>query len=308
MGLRTFPALGLAFLAACGAPRGESPRPVELPPTPPRLDHGEEIVAFFNGEPIPWRLVAEKMLELDLKTAVDQYVRWRLIEDRRSALGFTNTAGELRRRAEVYAEQTRKQMGDDSFRSQMQRDGTTPEAWIARLARSNFLNEMLTLDKILRYNSLLEDQLEIDRLMFAEEREAVKFAESARAIGFDRAAEEWDKAERRPGVGRIRREVFGRSLPPASPILDEWILEALLKLKPGEFTGVEHSRSNLHYVILLRNLRKGRSVRYDEVQGEILEGILADPPAGPEYRRWIDREVAKCRIEYGERKTGGGGR
>jgi hypothetical protein len=299
---------GLALLAACASGRGESPRPLEIPSSPARLEHGDEIVAILNGEPLPWRLVAEKMLELDLKSAVDQYVRWRLVEDRRRTLGIDHTPDELRRRAEVYARQMRQQMGEEAFRAQMEREGTTLEAWISRLAGSRFLSDLLTLDKILRYNSLLEDQLETDRLVFVEEGEAATFVEAARTKGFDRAAEELEKGERRPTLGRLPREIFGPATPPANPILDDWIVEALLKLKPGEFTGVEHSRSNLHYVVLLRNLRKGRGVRYDEVKGEVLEGILADPPANPEYRRWIDRELAKCRVEYGERKPAPGGR
>ena len=274
---------------------------------PARLEHGDEIVAIFNGEPLPWRVVAGKLLELDLKTAVDQYVRWRLVEDRRRELGIQHTAEELRRRAEVYAREARRQLGEEAFRAQIEREGATADSWISRLAASRFLNEILTMDKILRYNALLEDQLETDRMIFVEDADAARFAERARAQGFDKAAGELEKDGRKPTLGRIPREVFARSSPPTDPVLDEWVVEALLKLKPGEFTGVEHSRSNLHYVILLRNLRKGRTVRYDEVKGEVLDGILAEPPVQADYRRWMDRELAKCRIEYGDRKAPAGG-
>ena len=89
-------------------------------------------------------------------------------------------------------------------------------------------------------------------------------------------------------------------------MLDEWILEELLKLKPGQFTGVEHSRSNCHYVVLLRDLRKGKNVPYEAVKGDVLEGILRDPPSAPDRRRWFEREMGKCRIEYGEPKTASG--
>ena len=140
-------------------------------------------------------------------------------------------------------------------------------------------------------------------MIFVDEEEAKKFVENARRKGYDTAASEVEKGERKPTLGRIPREVFPKSAPPSNPVLDGWILEQLLKLKPGDFTGVEHSRSNLHYVVLLRNLRKGRNVPYDVVQGELMEGILADPPDAAEYRRWFDRELAKCRIEYGEVKA-----
>jgi hypothetical protein len=263
-------------------------------------------VALVNGEPLSWQAVAEKMLELDLKTAVDQYVRWRLVEDRRRSLGIENTPEELRRRAEVYAQGIRRELGEDAFRAQLLREGLPLEAWLGRMAQSKLLNEMLTLDKILRYNSLLEDTLEIDRMMFADEGEATRFVASAREKGWEQAAGEAEKGS--PGTrARIPREVFPRNAPPTDPILDPWVLEAILRLKPGEFTGVEHSRSNLHYVTRLRNMRKGRAVKYDEVRGEVWEGILADPPSPREYRQWIDREFARCRVEYGERKAASGG-
>jgi hypothetical protein len=197
-------------------------------------------------------------------------------------------------------------MGDESFRAQLAREGATEEAWIVRLVGSRFLDDILTMDKILRYASLLEDTFEIDRMIFADEKDAKKFEESARAKGYDTAAEEALQGERKPTLGRIPREIFLKSAPPSNPVLDEWILAELLKLKPGQFTGVEHSRSNFHYVVLLRNLRKGRNVSYDDVKGEVMGSILEDPPAAPEYRQWLDREIAKCRIEYGERKTAPG--
>jgi hypothetical protein len=194
-------------------------------------------------------------------------------------------------------------MGEEAFRAELAREGMPEEAWLRRLEGSRFLNEMLTLDKILRYNSLLEDSLDVDRMMFVDEADARKFVAQARARGFEQAAGEAEKAAGPQATrGRHPREVFPRSSPPTDPVLDDWIVEALLKLKPGEFTDVEHSRANLHYVVLLRNLRKARRVSYDEVRGELMDGILADPPSPEEYRRWIDREVSKCRIEYGERK------
>jgi hypothetical protein len=302
---RPFSPVAAVLLVAGGctaAGRPATPRsPEDIPRSTPR-DHEGEVVALLNGEPLSWREVAEKMLELDLKTAVDQFARWRLVEDHRKALGIQHTPEELRRRAEVYARGLRQEMGEAAFRAQLEREGLGPEAWLRRISESRLLNEMLTLDKLLRYNSLLEDTLEIDRMMFVDEGEATRFVASARERGWEQAAGEAEKGPKGTR-GRFPREVFPKSAPPTDPVLDPWILEAVLKLKPGEFTGVEHSRSNLHYVVCLRNLRKGRAVKYDEVRGEVVEGILADPPSPRDYRQWIDREFAKCRIEYGERKA-----
>jgi len=305
MSVRVFLILAAAELAACSS--GSRTEPLQPLPAPPAASaHAGEIVAFYNGEPLSWQLVAERMLELDLKTAVDQYVRWRLVEDRRKALGIAHTPEELKGRAEAYARRTRQQLGEEAFRTQLARDGITVEAWIAQLAASRFLVDTLTLEKILRYAWILEDTLEIDRMIFTEEGDATKFVENARARGYDAAAGELEKGERKPTVGRIPREAFPKGAPPADPVLDEWILDQLLKMKPGEFTGVEHSRSNLHYVVLLRNFRKGRDVPYKDVQGEVMEGILADPPGAVDYRRWFDRERARSRVEYGERRAPAG--
>src|SRR5438093_12901418 len=108
--MKRLPLLGTALLAACSSapPRENLPEratPVERRAKP------EEIVALYNGEPITWQAVAEKMLELNLRESVDQYVRWRIVEDRRISLGIVHTPEELRRRAATYLEQAKKTMG-----------------------------------------------------------------------------------------------------------------------------------------------------------------------------------------------------
>ena len=68
------------------------------------------------------------------------------------------------------------------------------------------------------------------------------------------------------------------------------------------------SRSNLYYVIRLQGIRKGREVPYAQVKDEVLEDILKNPPTQPEYLRWMEKELARCRIEYldgGTRKAKG---
>jgi len=120
------------------------------------------------------------------------------------------------------------------------------------------------------------------------------------AKGFDEAAREVLPEPRTPAKGRIARERFPKSQPPTDPVLDPWILEATLRLQPGEATGVEMSRSSLYYVVRLQAVRTGRPVSYDEVRGEILDGILRDPPAQQDYVRWMERERSKCRVEYAD--------
>ncbi len=296
----------LLFGAGCAPASAREARLDALPPRPEAPDGGDEIVALLDGKPLTARSVADRMLELDPRHAIDQYVRWKILEDRRAALGVVQSPAELRRRAEVYVGHLKRQEGEAGFRARLAAEGITEEAYRDRLASSRFLNQRLVLEQIVRYHALLEDTLEIDRMAFVEEADARSFLEAARARGFDAAAEELLRDGRSPRYGRIPRELFPRSSPPANPVLDAWVLEALLKLRPGEFTGVETSRSNLYYVARLAGLRPGRKASYGERREEVLESLLRDPPSDADCRAWIDREFAKAKVEYRtDRKDGG---
>ena len=299
--MKSLPVLGtvLAALAACSSPPPKENLPDRSSTMPELRSRSGEIVALFNGEPITWQTVAEKVLELNLRESVDQYVRWRIVEDRKKALGISHTPEELKKRAAAYLEQIKKQLGEERFRQQLAREAATEESKRAQLEGSAFLSQLLTLDKIVRFAALLEDQLEIDRAYFADEAEARKFKAEAEAKGFDAAAKELP-ADRTSTRGRLPREVFPKTAPPADPVLDPWIVAELVKLPPGGITGVEMSRSNLYYVVRLRGIRKAREVVYSQVRDELLDGILKDPPAQHEYLRWMEREVVRCRIEYSD--------
>ncbi|HZE98727.1 MAG TPA: hypothetical protein VE981_16990, partial [Planctomycetota bacterium] len=226
-------------------------------------------------------------------------VRWRLVEDRRTAMGIVHAPDELHRRAAAYLDVAKRRMGPNTFQQQLEREGTTEGAKLAQVEKSPFLSQLLTLDKIVRYSEILEDRLEIDRAYFAEEADAKKFLEAAKAKGFDEASQE-QLPERKPTKGRLPRESFSKSRPPLEPVLDAWILEELLRLAPEGMTDVETSRSNLYYVIRLRGFRKGRDVVYSQVKDEVVESILREPPTPQDYSRWMEREMARCRVEYAD--------
>jgi len=289
--------LGLAAGCASGPPKETLPE--RSPVSASKKSNPDEIVAFFNGEPLTWQAVAEKTLELNLKESVDQYVRWRLVEDRRTALAISHTPDELHHRAAAYIEQAKRSLGADRFRQQLARDGSSEADKLAQIEKSAFLAQMLTLDKIVRFAELLEDRMEIDRAYFADEAEAKRFHEACKAKNFDDAAQEL-LPERKPAKGRLPRESFSKTQPPSEPVLDPWIVDELLTLAPGALTGVETSRANLFYVIRLRGFRKGRDIVYSQVKQEVLEGILKDPPAQSDYARWMERELARAKVEYAD--------
>jgi len=112
--------LGTVLVAACSS----APPKENLPERTIVVDRKvkpDEIVALYNGEPVTWQAVAEKVLELNLRESVDQYLRWKLVEDRRAALGIVHTPEELRRRAAASIEQAKKLLGDERFRQQLAR-------------------------------------------------------------------------------------------------------------------------------------------------------------------------------------------
>lgn len=299
----------LGLLAACSSAPPKEVLPGRAPAAIDARVSPDEIVAFYNGEPVTWQRVAEKMLELNLKESVDQYVRWRIVEDRKAALGIAHTPEELRGRAAAYLAQARRQLGEDGYRRQLEREGVTEEAKRTQIAGSAFLSELLTLDKIVRFAEMTEDRIEIDRAYFADEAEAKAFRLRCAAKGFDEAARELPPG-RTTARGLLSRESFPKSGPPANPVLDPWIVDELLGMSPGAVTGVEASRSNLFYVIRLGGFRKGRDVVYSRVKEELAEGILKDPPGPQDYQRWMERELGRTRVEYagagarGERKGG----
>jgi hypothetical protein len=297
----------VAAASACSSPVPAR----ELPPPPAERrgpERADEIVALLNGEPLSWRAVAEKALEVNLKGAVDEYVRWRIVDERRRALGISNPAGDLRRRAEVLVRETRATMGADDFKAQLGSAGFTEASYVDYLVGLRAFEESLTREKIVRYAALTEDVLEIDRMVFSDEADAGRFAAAAREKGFDRAVDEGGGAAAKGRSFRQPRERFPRSRPPLQPLLDPWIVDALARLKPGELTGVEASRSNAWIVARLVSLRPGNGKPYPDVQGEVLESILTAPPKPEETAQWVASELARAKVEYGApgpRKAGG---
>jgi len=300
------PAAVLLALAACGSPQAPPPHPLADPAADARRARDGEIVALHDGRPLTWREVAERAMETDLRQAVDQCVRGRIVEERRAALGIVNTPAEIRRRAEAVVRQAREGLGEAALRERLSREGFTEEAYLDHLAGSRLLDQTLVLEKIARYEETVGGSLEIDRMTFVDEKDALRFAESCREKGFDGAAD----AFRGTGpVTRRPRETFPRGSPPAppdAPPLDPPIVEALGRMKPGEVTGAVASRSRLFYVIRLVASRPGREVPYPEVKDEVFESILRSPPAPPEIRRWIETRFAGARIEYADRRPAGG--
>ena len=183
------------------------------------------------------------------------------------------------------------------FHARLSAEGLEEKDYVARLAASPWLSQTLTLDLIVRFQALVDGGMTIDRMAFADEAGARRFRDLCREKGFDAAAEA-TSAARPAGVRRLPRETFSRSSPPADPVLDRWVVEALDRLQPGELTDVESSRSDLKYVARLVDKRAGRSLPFAQGRAELLEGILKDPPEPEETRAWMGSRLERVRLEY----------
>lgn len=281
----------LCTLAACGPARRPDPLP-ELPRSEDRPVRGDRVVAFLDGQPITWQAVAEKALELDPKGAVDQYVRWRIIEDRKRELGIRHAPEELRRRAESYVARLKAGTGPEAFRAELLRQGLNEAAYVRQLESSDFLAQILTFDKIVRYADILEECLEYDVLDFGSAAEAEAFR--GRATDFEAALKTLP-----PGAG-ARRLRFPRSRPPAgSGIISHEFLQKLMNVESGAIIGVEIAPENRYIIARARTPRGARKATYEEVRREVWEDILSHPPGPQEYSQWMEQARAARKVEYG---------
>lgn len=295
--MRRSGAWALLLLAGGCAGGDRALPPPTLPASEGRRERDDAIVALFNGEPLTWRAVAERMLETDPRTAVETYVRWRVVDDRRKELGIEPTLGERRRRAEAFVARVKRTMPDVDFRARLAADGLEEAGYIERLADSDGIRQQLILDLMVRYQTMTDGTLTVDRVVFADEAEAKRFASRCREAGFDAAAEAL-QAARTAGVRRLPRETFARSAPPADPVLDPWIAEAVDALSPGQTTDVESSRSELKYVLRLVEKTPGRPRPFAEARADVLEDVVRNPPAPEEIRAWIASRTGRARLEY----------
>ena len=287
-------AWALLILGGCAAGSRRDAPPL-ADPSDGRRERDDAIVALYEGQPLRWRTVAEKMLEIDPRTAVETYVRWRVVDDRRKELGVAPGPDELRRRAEAHLTMARKTLPEKELRERLAAEGLTEAQYVVKMSESAWLSQALTLDLIVRYQGFVDGTMTIDRLAFAEEAEARRFASRCKESGFDAAAEVVASLR---GVRRMPRETFARTAPPSDPALDDWIVKALDALKPGELTDVESSRTDLKYVVRLVDKTSGTPTPYGGAKAAVLESVLKDPPSPEEIRRWIASRLASARLEY----------
>lgn len=297
----------LLALAACAS----TPPPAVLPPVPADArpkSADDQIVAFYNGEPVLRHEVARTVLELNLRGAIGSYVRWRVVQDRMKKLGIENTPEELRRRAATVVTSTRERMGRDAFGAQLAREGLTKDAYRDYVARSCSLSHTFSIEKIVRYDAVVSGSLTLERVWFTDEKEAGRFAIESRDVGFDKALAALGRRIPRVRFGHRAGEILAPGGPALTPPVDPWIADTLRKASPGDVVGVERSSLDVLHVIKVLDRRPPRAVAYEEVKEEILKGILDSPPTEQACDWWVRAAVERASVEMvdpGARKRGG---
>lgn len=263
----------------------------------PQTDKGDPIVALYNGAPVRWSAVSEKVRELNLRGAIGNYVRWRVVADRKKELGIVNTPGELRRRAETVARASKERLGEKAFKTRLAAEGLTEEAYLDHVVGSLQLDYTLTVEKIVRYNERTGESFRIDRILFTDEKDAGSFADRCRETGFVAARAELQKGTFLNTVTQHPETIHVVTESGIQPPLDPWIIEKLRTLKNGDVTGVERSGNNQATVIRLIERKEGRAVSYQDVKGDVLESILDSPPDPQEAQRWVSAAAGKVSVE-----------
>lgn len=288
----------LTLAASCSS----SPKPKPEEPAPTSRKEGDErVVAFLDGQPVTWRQVAERALELEFRRNIDLYVRWKILENRREKLGIENTPQELARRADAMIAEYKKAQGPEVFQKQLELEGFTEKTYRDYVLKNRLFVEKLTLEKMIRFSYFQEGWVETDRFFFAEAPDAEAFLGLVKAKGYDTAAEEFKSPKGR--TGRRPREVFLRDLPP--PDFDATIVEKLFSMTDGSTTAIERNPQGVYFVVHVRKRVSAQTATYASLQERIFEWILEDPPADAELAGWIDLQLKRSKIEYADRGTQG---
>jgi hypothetical protein len=307
--MKLLPLLAL-LLAACGAPPSR-----EFPAAPPpdnafdpegRPDPGEDaIVAFVDGEPVRWRVVADRAMATRGKELIDQYIRWKLRQDRIRDLGIANTADELRGRARAILDVFRKQAGEAELTKRLDEQKVTEAEYIERFVTNPEFDDHVKSEKAVAYSRLTEASIEIETAAFTEREDAEMFAAFAAKMPFGQAAEKLFEIKSKGKVAQWPRYRFPRGLAPDS-IADTPALEQkLFGMQKGETTRVEQTAGGILVVILVADVFPADPAPYAKAAGRVFAEVLRQPPSEAQMRLWVDRLFKSKRIQYEDRYTPG---
>ncbi len=299
----------LALLAGCGAPPSR-----QTPAAPPPANPGdaapvsspqdESIVAFINEQPVTWRSVVDHAMASRGKELIDQYILWKLRQDRIQELGIRNTPDELKRRAKVGLEAKRTMVGPEQMKKWLEAQQLTEPQVIDRLAQNPDFDELVKNEKAATYTLITEASIEIDTVAFTDNQEAASFAALAGRLPFGEVVERLQSA---PGVqGKVAywpRYRFCRGLAPDAIAVTPELEKKLFTMKKGETTGVESTTKSILVVINVVETYAAAPAPYAAVADKVLKEVLRQPPSEDQIRLWMEWLFKSKGIRYEARYT-----
>ncbi|MHC4605432.1 MAG: hypothetical protein ACYTAF_00660 [Planctomycetota bacterium] len=273
------------LLAACGCAGGGA------------QDGLHRIIARYDGKPVTWLQVAEKTMELNRKHAVEQYVFWRVIEDRKQRHGVRNTPDELRLRAERAVERIAEEKGEEGLAQHLSERKMTREEYAAHLAGTKNLDDTLALEKLAVYEILQTGGIDLRWAVFTEEEDAKVFAEYLDEDGdFDTTNDKFLRTRVKGQHQSGRTGFFPRALAPKQ--FDPWMLDEAFQLEKGASTDVEYARNGMYFVLQVVDKVEKREGTYAALAADVFAHVLSHPPSEDLIRRCTLRYFRECTIEH----------
>ncbi|MBI4563128.1 MAG: hypothetical protein HY716_00340 [Planctomycetes bacterium] len=300
--MRSLLALAAVVAVGCG-PTPLRPAPESVPPS--RREAEDRIVAFMDETPIHWRDVVRHAYQTHRKLLIDQYIAWKLRDNRARDLGLRNTPEELEARARAHVQMIRRLQGEETIRRQLSESRLTEEAYVEHLAARTDFSDRLISEKLFFHTVLAEASIEIDTFAFADENDARAFAELASRHSFDEAQEHLRRSTDRGPSAQWPRYRFSRGLAPDAIADAPGLEERLLEMKAGETTGVQKTASHLAIVIHVVNVHPPSSASGSELGKRVLAEVLRQPPSDAQLGRWMQRLFKGRTIRYEDRDTQG---
>jgi hypothetical protein len=286
----------LAALVACSS----DPASTSTPPPIGMSLPDDEIVALIDGKPVLLHDVAAHAMAADGKKLIDDYIKWKIKDDRVREFGITNTPDEIQARAKAMITSFRRDNGDGKLTEELAKLHLTEEQYINRFATSPEMGPRLAAEKAIVYEMLVEGCVEFETAAFVDEKEALALQSKLRnGADFDVLMK--DLRETRIQVGRWPRMRVSREV--TLPVLaaTDWLIKHLFELKDGQVSDIERTPNNYCIVFhCLRNLAP-RTATYAELRAEVTEEVMLGRIGEPLVAAWEARLLKRAKIKYMEK-------
>lgn len=274
----------------------------EIPAAPAQTE-GNPLLAIVNGEPVFRNEVVRQAMHWHEKEYLEEFIRWKLIQQKRKELGVVNGKEEMESRAELAIKTLKADFGDVEF-SRYLKDNKLTEADIknAWIAQGN-IDTKLANEKMTQYALISEKAIAIDIAIFYTEEEAKKFLAS---IGNNEELfrEKFDALAKEPThkVRLLSLKPFPAGMAPS--FIDEKTEKELFAMEEGEVSNPLFVKIGF-MIAKNRSKRDGLRQEYKAIEKEIFEQVMKNPPDDSLISQWIERLRKRGDVRYENRNSQG---